>query len=81
MTLEEFLELRALQDRRVQMTFSDGQVLIATLLSVTSDFDASRHLVYDKVEWSTSSPPENTSGTCYAAGEQLLSCTAYIPND
>jgi hypothetical protein len=81
MTLEEFLELRALQDRRVQMTFSDGQVLIATLLSVTSDFDGSRHLVYDKVEWSALSHPESTSGACYAAGEQLLSCTACSPND
>ena len=45
MTLEEFQALRAFQDRRVRMNFSDGQVVIATLVSITSDFDESRHIV------------------------------------
>lgn len=37
MTLEAFRLLRGLEDHRVQMTFSDGQVLVATLISVTVD--------------------------------------------
>ena len=74
MTLEEFQALRALQDQRVRMTFSDGQVLTATLVSITADFDASRHIVYDKVEWSALPHPEGEDGAYYAAGEGLVSC-------
>ncbi len=64
------MALNALEDQRVQLTFRDGQSFVARLLSVTSDFDQSQHLVYDQVE--------GISGlegiTCYAAGEELLSC-------
>jgi hypothetical protein len=74
MTLEEFQALRALQDQRVRMTFSDGQVLTATLVSITADFDASRHIVYDKVEWSALPHPEGEDGAYYAACEGLVSC-------
>jgi hypothetical protein len=52
MTLEAFQALRALQDHSVRLNFNDGQVVIATLVSITSDLDASRHVVYDNVEWS-----------------------------
>jgi small nuclear ribonucleoprotein (snRNP)-like protein len=45
MTLEEFQSLRDLEDRRVRMSFTDGQVVIATLVSITSDFDQSRHII------------------------------------
>lgn len=53
MTLEEFKELRRLQGHRVRMTFSNGYELIAILISVSTDLDESRHLIYDKVEWSS----------------------------
>jgi hypothetical protein len=79
MTLQEFMELRTLQDRRVQMTFTDGQVVVATLINVTSDLVGSRHLVYDKVEWSALPHPGNGKGASYAAGEQLLTCTPCSP--
>ena len=72
MTLEEFRALRSLQDRRVHMIFSDGQELIATLLSVSTDMDESRHLVYDKVEWSTVALPEGHPGPWYSPGENLV---------
>jgi hypothetical protein len=48
MTLEEFKALRGLQDRRVRMIFTDGKEIIATLDSVVTDFDESRHLTYRK---------------------------------
>lgn len=79
MTLEEFQALRALQDCRVQMTFNDGQLVIATLLSITSDFDESRHIVYDHLEWSALPHPQSEGAAWYAAGEDLVSCVACNP--
>lgn len=64
------MALKALEDQRVQLTFRDGQSFVARLLSVTSDFDRSLHLVYDQVEGV--SALEGIA--CYAAGEELLSC-------
>jgi len=74
MTLEEFKALRQLQDRRVHMIFSDGYELIATLVSVSTDLDESRHLVYDKVEWSSVPIADGGAGTYYSPGEGLESC-------
>jgi hypothetical protein len=73
MTLEEFQALRALQDHRVRLNFSDGQAVIATLVSITSDLDASRHVVYDNVEWSALPLPQGEGSAWYAAGEDLVS--------
>lgn len=58
MTLEEFRSLRDLEDRRVRLTFSDGQLVIATLVSITSDLDESRHIVYAEFP-----PPTTTSSS------------------
>lgn len=70
MTMDRFMSLKALENQRVQFAFSDGQSLIARLLSVTTDFDQSQHLIYDQVEG-----VNNFEGvTCYAAGEELISC-------
>lgn len=80
MTLEEFQSLRSLEDRHVRMTFSDGQIVFAALVSVTSDLDESRHIVYDMVEWSALPHPEKKSTLRYAAGEDLVSCVACSPN-
>ncbi len=80
MTLVEFQALRILQDHRVQMTFSDGQVVIATLLSITTDLDESRHIVYDDVEWSALSHPPREGGGWYATGEDLVSCVVWSPH-
>ena len=79
MTLEEFQALQGLQGRRVRMNFSDGQVVIATLVSITSDFDKSRHIVYDNVEWSALPHPQRKGGGWYAKGEDLASCVACSP--
>jgi hypothetical protein len=76
MTLQEFKELRSLEGRQVRMTFSDGQSVIATLLSVSCDFDDSRHIVYDKVEWSALPHRGRTSEAFHTFGEELLVCTA-----
>jgi hypothetical protein len=67
---DEFMALRALENQRVLFTFRDGQSFIARLLSVTSDFDGSQHLVYDQVEGVS----DYEGIACYAAGEELLSC-------
>lgn len=77
MTLEEFQALRALQDRRVRLNFIDGQVLIATLTGITADFDKSRHIIYDNVEWSALPQPQRGNAAWYAAGEELISCVEY----
>ena len=70
MSAEEFMALRASEGQRVQLTFHDGQSFVARLLSVTSDLNGSRHLVYDQVEGVSA-----IEGiTCYAAGEELFSC-------
>jgi hypothetical protein len=79
MTLEEFQALRVLQDHRVRLNFSDGQVVIATLVSITSDLDASRHVVYDNVEWSALPHSQREGAGWYAAGEDLVSCVACSP--
>ena len=76
MTAEEFNGLRTLENHRVRMTLGDGQVLIATLLSITTDLDGSRHVVYDKVEWSALPHLESTGNAWYVAGEDVLSCIA-----
>jgi hypothetical protein len=72
MTLEDFQSLRALQDHRVCLDFNDGQVVIATLLSITIDLDASCHVVYDNVEWSALplSHPRDKNASWYASGEE-----------
>lgn len=76
MTLDEFKALRRLQDQRVHITFTDGRELIATLSSVTTDIDESRHLVYEKVEWSSPHSDRLRSGTWYSPGEELVSCVS-----
>ena len=76
MTLEGFRSLRGLEDRRVRMTFGDGQVVIANLVSITTDLDDSRHILYDKVEWSALPHSERKDCAWYSAGEDLLSCVA-----
>jgi hypothetical protein len=76
MTLEEFKALKGLENRRVHMVFSDGQEVIATLFSITTDLDESRHLIYDQVEWSALPHADACAGACYSAGEDLVSCCA-----
>jgi hypothetical protein len=76
MTLQEFKELRSLEGRQVRMTFSDGQSVIAMLLSVSCDFDDSRHIVYDQVEWSALPHRGRTGEAFHTSGEELLVCTA-----
>jgi hypothetical protein len=78
-TLEEFQSLRELENRRVRMTFSDGQIVIATLVKITSDLDESRHIVYDDVEWSALPHSERKDCAWYAPGEDLLSCVSWSP--
>jgi hypothetical protein len=75
MTLEEFKSLKGLENRRVRMIFSDGQEVIATLLS--TDFDKSRHLIYDKVEWSALPHTDVGAGAYYSSGEELVSCLEF----
>ena len=79
MTLEEFKSLKALENHRVRMIFSDGQEVIATLLSITTDLDESRHLIYDKVEWTALPHTGVGAGAYYSSGEVLVSCLAF-PN-
>jgi hypothetical protein len=61
------------------MTFTDAQVVIANLVSITTDFDESRHVVYDNVEWSAVPLPTGCSDVWYAAGEDLTSCVDSDP--
>lgn len=75
MTLDEFNALRHLENRRVHMVFSDGQQVIATLVSATTDFDGSRHLIYDKVEWSALPHIDRGNSAYYVPGEVLVSCS------
>ena len=39
MTLDDFESLRALHDHQVRLTFNEGHVVIATLISATRDTD------------------------------------------
>jgi hypothetical protein len=77
MTLEEFKALKGLENCRVRMIFSDGQEVIATLFSVTTDLDESRHIIYDKVEWSALPHVDVGAGAYYSSGEDLVSCSAF----
>jgi hypothetical protein len=78
MTVEEFRSLRGLEGRRVRMIFSDGQVVIATLVSITTDLDESRHIIYDKLEWSALPHSDRKDCAWYAPGEELLSCVVCL---
>jgi hypothetical protein len=75
MTKEEFRGLKSLEDRRVHMTFTDGQQVIATLITVQTDMDESQHLIYDRVEWDSSPGNRIDATTFYAPGESLVSCS------
>jgi hypothetical protein len=75
-TLEEFKALKGMEDRRVRLIFTDGQEVIARLFSISTDLDESRHLIYDKVEWSAL-PHDVGGGTYYSSGEELVSCSAW----
>ena len=77
MRLEEFRSLRALEDRRVRMTFSDGQIVVATIVSISTDLDESRHIVYDKMEWSALPHSGRKDCAFHAMGEDLMSCFPY----
>ena len=79
MTLDEFKVLKSLEDRRVRMIFIDGQQVMATLVSVTTDLDGSRHLVYDNVEWSALPHADRGAASYYARGEELVSCSLAAP--
>ncbi len=74
MTLEEFKALKSLEGHRVRITFTDGQIVIATLFDVTVDIDDSQHLIYEKVEWSALPHKNIGNGAFYASGEELLNC-------
>jgi hypothetical protein len=78
MTLEEFRDLAGLQDFRVRLVFSDGQVVIAKLLSISTDLDDSRHVIYEDVEWSSPPIPDAEGKVFYAPGEELCSCIACV---
>lgn len=73
MTLEEFNSLSRLHDQRIRMTFSDGHIVIATLHSVSTDLDNSRHVIYQDVEY-TSMPLPGEGEVWYANGDDLISC-------
>jgi hypothetical protein len=68
-------DLRAYEEKRVKMRFDDDIECVATLLSVSQDFDGSLHLVYDKVEWANDPRELATAkgATVYAEGEGLVS--------
>jgi len=70
MTVEEFKALKALVDCRVRMVFTDGQEVIATLTHITTDLDESRHLIYDRVEWSAL-PHLTGKGSILLAGRRF----------
>jgi hypothetical protein len=75
MTLDEFRGLKKFEDQRVRMTFADGEEIVATLLSITTDLDESQHLIYEKVEQSTVARPNlDAAGGYHSPGEQLISC-------
>jgi hypothetical protein len=81
MTLDDFKALKSFEDRRVRMTFIDGQELLATLVSVTTDWDESCHLIYDRVEWSALPHTESGAGAYYSHGEELVSCSLAAPGE
>ena len=58
MTPEELEALKPLEDRRVRIRFSDGQEVVAQLISASVDLDGSSHLIYDTVEGALYSPGE-----------------------
>jgi len=74
MTLEEFKALKAYEGHLVRMTFIDGQEVIATLSSVSTDLDDSRHLIYERVEWSALPHARRDSEAYNSPGEGLVSC-------
>ena len=72
-TVEQFEELRELEGRRVRMRFEDGHEVIARLVSVTVDIEGGRHLIYNRVEWSSDADSYQASDNTdfYAEGETL----------
>ena len=79
MTMVEFEALKSLEGRRGRMTFIDGEEVVATIVNITTDLDESRHLIYERVEWSALSHADRGAEAYYASGEELVSCTLAPP--
>jgi hypothetical protein len=73
-TVEQFEELRKLEGKRVRMRFDDGHEVIAYLVSATVDVEGGRHLIYNRVAWSSDPDTYQASGNTdfYAEGETLV---------
>lgn len=75
MTIDDFKALKGLEGCRVCISFVDGQEVVATLVSVTTDSDESCHLVYDKVEWSALPHADRSEVAYYSSGDELVNCS------
>lgn len=73
MTTEEFGARKILEGRRVRISFTDGQEVLATLIDVSVDLDGSQHLLYDDVLWSALPHVDVGRGAFYAGGSELVS--------
>jgi len=69
-----------MEGRRVRIKFADGQEVVAKLVSVITDFDESRHLVYDNVEWSALPHADRGNAAYYSPGEEVVRC-CLVTND
>ncbi len=70
-----FERMREMEGKRVRMCFTDGNQIVARLLSATEDIEGFHHLIYDSVEWAND-PDElarSAGATSYAEGETLES--------
>lgn len=75
MSPAEARALKQLSNRRVRITFTDGQEVLATLIDLTTDADGSHHLLYDHVTWAKLPHNDIGAGAFYSSGDEVLRVT------
>lgn len=76
MTPATYTAALALIDQPVRITFTDGQEVLAHLVSLTTDPDGSQHLLYDHVTWHRLPHNDFGSGAFYSGGDEVTSLCA-----
>ena len=76
MTPADYTAAQHLTDQPVRITFTDGQQVLARLVSLTTADDNSQHLLYDQLTWHLLPHNEIGSGAFYAGGDEIVSLTA-----
>ena len=76
LTTDQLHAAQSLQGQRVRIAFTDGQQVLARLISLSPDLDGTYHLLYDDIEWAALPHNDIGSGAFYAGGHEIVCLVA-----